>query len=216
MAAASALALCACGGGNDDPPTAADCFNPQLFKVGTQYKLDYRISGSLPGTQSQSISVQASPDTGPADVIMVTDFGITHDVPVSTASDPLRTRDVLTIDGQDIVTKAEYQSFVSPGPGLEMPTVYDPPLRDRRYSLAQGQSFSLVRSGSQTTTYSTTITYLGEESVTVPAGTFTACKFEERYADGSAIDTWVLQAKGILAKRVAGGTTQELVDFTGI
>jgi hypothetical protein len=91
--------------------------------------------------------------------------------------------------------------------------VYQPPLRDKRYALAPGGEFRLVRSIVQATgvsSYGTTVRYAGQESATVPAGTFTACKFEERFDDGSMLATWIIKGTGVLAKSGGLGLTEEL------
>ncbi len=110
-------------------------------------------------------------------------------------------------------------------------SVYAPPWVDRSYALAIGESLTTTQS--MTTTATTTITgspvplpptttttpstitqtikYVGRESVTVPAGTYSACKYE--YSSGGALTTsWVIVGKGLMVKSlsVVGNTTQTL------
>ena len=61
-------------------------------------------------------------------------------------------------------------------------------------------------------------TYVGQESVTVPAGTFNACKFTEDATatfDGqtstSTATTWMAVGSGQFLKSVSEGDTNELV-----
>jgi hypothetical protein len=91
---------------------------------------------------------------------------------------------------------------------MEMPTVYDPPLRDHRFSLLQGEAFAFDN---------TTITYVGKESITVPAGTFEACRFDEVAADGTAKQTtWVLKDYGVLAKSIGAPVSMQLLPTSSI
>jgi hypothetical protein len=205
-----ALGLCACGGGSPDTSgEAAECFNPHLFVVGTSYEVDYQLSGNLGGTRTRAVSVQ--PGAEPGDVFVVTDTTAAYNPPVPGGTTASRTRELKTIQGVDILTKQVFQSQ-SPFT-LEMPTVYQPPLRDKRYALAPGGEFAFVRSIVQAagvSSYGTTVRYVGQESVTVPAGTFTACKFEERFDDGSMLATWIIKGTGVLAKSGGLGLTEEL------
>lgn len=208
------LALAACGGGSSGA-TAADCFNPKLFAAGTTYSATYQLSGSFGGTRTRTVSVQAG--TAPGEVDVVTDTSNAYVPPVPGGTIVSRTRALQTVGGVDIVTREVFQSQ-SPFT-MEMPTVYQPPLRDTRYELAPGAQFRLVRNVVQatgTTTFATTVSYLGQESVTVPAGTFTACKFEERFDDGSVLDTWVARGTGVLAKSVDASLTEELQALAGL
>src|SRR5437868_9517042 len=137
----AALALCACGGGSMPATTASDCFNPQLFAPGTAYSLDYKLTGNPGGTLSQVTSVQASPATGPADVVVVTttDAAFNPPVPGTIVLLPDRRRYVQALEGTDIVTKDEFE--LAPTWTSEFESPFDPFLRDRRFGLAPGASF---------------------------------------------------------------------------
>jgi hypothetical protein len=99
-------------------------------------------------------------------------------------------------------------------------TVMSPPYVDARHALARGASTTATQSGATTTTtngtaaapepFSSTITtkYVGQESVTVPAGTFAACKFEVSHDASPEVAThWLIAGKGILVKTVESGQT---------
>jgi hypothetical protein len=89
--------------------------------------------------------------------------------------------------------------------------VYNPPYVDTFYTLAAGQSVTVAQTGTASTTNSlvagttntavntsTTTKYVGQESVTVPAGTYNTCKFEVTAAGSSEVTTsWVIVGKGI-------------------
>lgn len=112
-------------------------------------------------------------------------------------------------------------------------TVYSPPWVDRRFTLNQGQTLTQTYTGTTTvtsaspfpgvpgtsTTTTTTITqhirFVGIESVTVPAGTFSACKFEDTdpAAPTSLTTTWLAVGHGSVVKTVGTSTagTQTIV-----
>ena len=98
-------------------------------------------------------------------------------------------------------------------------TVYNPPFLDQAYTLAMGQSITQQQSASTTTTmhYSTpgipdntqtgsysssnTIKYVSQEQVTVPAGTFAACKYEYSTPGQNDLTTsWYVVGKGVMVK----------------
>ena len=73
---------------------------------------------------------------------------------------------------------------------------FDP---DKRFSLAVGESL--------TTASGNVVTFVARETVTVPAGTFLACKYEETLADSAPpsmpsakLTSWVLAGYGISVK----------------
>lgn len=110
--------------------------------------------------------------------------------------------------------------------------VWSPPWVDRRYALAVGQSLTTTQRGTLTATVSmpnlpdqsttsstapsTTTRYLGRESVTVPAGTYNACKFESisSGAPNELSTSWIIVARGIPVQTVvsnsAGVVTQTI------
>src|SRR4051812_34498375 len=106
----SVLALVACGGGESlpAPGSAAECFNPELFAVGTTYTLDYEETGQPHGFTSHKTTVQASAATGADDRLVVTDHTYAYDVPTPGWSFPRldETREVQALDGRQIVTKS--------------------------------------------------------------------------------------------------------------
>jgi hypothetical protein len=106
---------------------------------------------------------------------------------------------------------------------------YSPPFVDKQYSLAVGGSVSATQTGSLSTDISfpgaplpipdtvtedvihnaITTTYVGQESVSVPAGTYNACKYQVT-TNGDSATNWVIAGKGILVKTTttAGLTVQ--------
>jgi hypothetical protein len=97
--------------------------------------------------------------------------------------------------------------------------VETPPFVEKRWGLADGQSVTETRTTATTTTVvvsgvaepaqtdtvttTTTVTFVGIESVTVPAGTYSACRFQLAVQDesSSSITEWVLVGTGLPVKR---------------
>ena len=119
-------------------------------------------------------------------------------------------------------------------------TVYTPPFVDRRYALALGESYTATQTGTSTTTtsgipgqpdsssttsftFTSTVKFVGRETVTVPAGTYATCRFDSTTPGStSATSLWVIDGKGILVKTVAedgvGGTVSDfatLIELNG-
>jgi len=126
------------------------------------------------------------------------------------------------LDGTDVVTYGGFFDFPVPGTGK---TVFTPPKRDKRYSLAVGESASQTFTVTTTSnlpnfpTSSTELTgtarYLGRQRVTVPAGTFDTCKFDE---DNGGYFVWWGVGNGLMIKNELptplGKQTYELISGT--
>ncbi|MFO1292521.1 MAG: hypothetical protein U1F07_05505 [Rubrivivax sp.] len=104
--------------------------------------------------------------------------------------------------------------------------VWSPPLVDRRYTMAIGDTLTQSYAGTNTTTTagilgapgtSSTVQvsvtnvskFVGIESVTVPAGTFNACKFQE-WAAATPDDvstSWLVVGKGVSVKTVSASSS---------
>ena len=96
-------------------------------------------------------------------------------------------------------------------PDMTLTTVYAPPVEFRRATLAVGESYVQEWYGTTTTQGGPVAnvepvrtiellrdTYWGQEVVTVPAGTFTTCKFSLRHeATGDEIIHWVAKGSGL-------------------
>jgi hypothetical protein len=113
-------------------------------------------------------------------------------------------------------------------------TVFSPPYVDPQYSLALGQSRTATLSGTLTTTIrrnfggdqvsttpltavSTTTTYAGQEWITVPAGTYKACKFQVIASNADAVTThWVIAGKGITVKTVVSGSADQTIEAKSV
>ena len=109
---------------------------------------------------------------------------------------------------------------------VTLKSVYTPPFVDRRYSLSVGQSITQTQTQVATTTTggilgtpptvtsttqtaSTTSKFVAIENITVPAGTYRACRFEES-ASGtptSISTSWVIFGRGLLVRSEAPGAS---------
>ena len=110
------------------------------------------------------------------------------------------------LDGTDILTLGSLVDFTSSGISGTARSVFSPPSRDKRYSLAVGASATQTYSITTTSTFTglpspitttssqtETVKYLGRETVTVPAGTFDSCKFD---LNNGASTQWTAAGNG--------------------
>lgn len=205
---------------------AGDCVNADIMQVGATWHLEYRISGFLNGTSVSD-----------AEVLRQTDFAghtalETEVVTLTSYSglQPVETR-VLNYSyhvGGNLME--EYGNVATASVmGIDTSTVstYSPPYRDNKWTLGVGQaenySYTMVSETTITgspvpvppttteTVVSGTWTYNGQEAVTVPAGTFTACKMTQ-IVDGDTNVLWVAVGAGVQVKSVStdGETDQTL------
>ena len=95
-------------------------------------------------------------------------------------------------------------------PDIVITTVYEPPVGFRSLALGVGESYDLEWQGTVSATGGPTgsappaqfserwkETYLGQETVTVPAGTFTACKWTQAIGADSDVINWVAKGSGL-------------------
>ena len=110
--------------------------------------------------------------------------------------------------------------------GSTIKTIYNPPYTDNRWSLAVGETGRYEMSGTATVTTpylpeqvvnlsgANLVKFVGMEMVTIPAGTFNACKYEESSEDTPADITtnWLYKGHPVksYAETPAGKLTIEL------
>ncbi len=121
------------------------------------------------------------------------------------------------VEGTDVISYGT--SFMQPGPTgqVEVRTTYNPPVRDRSASLAVGETQNLAYNettllpagGTTFANYSSQITYRGQEALTVSAGSFSACKFENAMA-GITTTGWTAKGTGVLIRSVNSEGTLQL------
>lgn len=206
------------GGGGGG--TANGCFDLALFDTqGTHLEVAYSYSGSMTGTQVMDTTVGGlTTFEGYQARETTTLVSANHDGMSSnstTRSYILRTGDAEVTHYGTIGTYSSTMQGVTYSSTIR--TVMSPPYVDPQYSLAIGASVTSTHSGFSTTTtsmtgapdqthaspFSSTMTtkYVGQESVTVPAGTFNTCKFEVTTSGSTDVSTsWFIAGKGIHVK----------------
>lgn len=159
--------------------------------MGTTFQFDNQVSG--PATLTVTFS---------GEVLQLTSFegqtGVSEvRLRVSDSQQPevIEQLDYLRYDGLSVITYGSINVITLDGVTVESRTVYNPPEVDTSAALAVGASVNIASSYSVTTTRpglpptvisfaeTRTSTYLGQEVITVPAGTFTACRFRTVESD---------------------------------
>lgn len=189
---------------------ASDCFNAAVFAQGSTYRWDYQISGGGVTGVMSSTGATGGPVFfgGYADVIELRDeTTFTYSAPADLAAlgpQISRSTEYGVMDGLDFLSYGDTSVWTLPsGQTSTNTTVNQPAARNRLFSLMVGESSTVsylrttivdgktLPGGTQVLE---TVTYLGQELVSVPAGTFMACKFS--YADDSTPAQFQWLAKG--------------------
>ena len=223
------------GGGG----TANGCFDLALADTqGTHIVVGYTYSGNVTGTQSVDTTIGGlttfEGNTARETTILTTGTntaqGQTVSINTTGKSYTARTGDAeMTQYGHSSAFSTTSSGFTF---NTTIRTVLSPPYVDRMYSLAVGESATATMSGSATTTMSgipgvpdqvntssfsstSTTRYVGQESVTVPAGTFNACKFETTTSGSADVNTsWFVVGKGVHVKSTYPGQAIEATSAT--
>ena len=212
---------------------ATACLNPALDQIGTRVEQVIRSTDGQSGadltTTSDSVVMRTTTFKG-------NNANETEStVQARSQSNPEVNSDSTTysytrLDGTTlkifgVVTEAEAQGFTI------TTTISNEPPAEERFDLSPGQSYTQSYTTTQEngsvggfqippteTQFTVKTTYVGQESVTVPAGTFNACKFTEDATatfDGqtstSTATTWMAVGSGQFLKSVSEGDTNELV-----
>lgn len=205
------------GGGGGGGAVADACQPPFALPAGTRVESDFTI-GTFTGTARLDV-------VGPA----VFEGRNVTAVDVTTPLASLAARGFASWDAASrLLTVYGAQSRAASADGLnvqEVKAVATPPGVDRRYALAPGASFTEVTTNVQTETLTlngvpqapttttqtdtTTVQFLGMETITVPAGTFHACKYAETDDAGTVTTEWLMAGYSATLKSVSGNTTQE-------
>lgn len=203
-------------------PTAVPnaCFNPALFKLGTKWSLEYVETPVGASPVASSLLLEVTSETATFEK-----YSSALEVKLSDGVES-----VYTYFGSDLSAGiARYGNRIDAnfdGTQLRFVNLIDPATTSRQFLLKVGESETLnetmfstvynpdgsVFSPTQTTTSSTTTTFVGYETVTVPAGTFkNACKYEINDGSGTTT-TWITSSgQGIEVRSVEpNGTVTEL------
>jgi len=215
--------------GSGGTGTTNGCFDLALFDTqGTQLEVAYSYSGHTTGTHTMNTTVGGlTTFEGYQAREVITLVSGSHAGMSSnstTRSYSSRTGDAEVTYYGSISTYSSTMEGVTYNSTVR--TVMSPPYVDAQYSLAVGASVTSTHSGSSTTTTSMTgapdqiyaspftssmtTKYVGQESVTVPAGTFNTCKFEVTTPGSTDVSTsWFVVGPGIHVKSTYPGQTME-------
>lgn len=199
---------------------ASECLNTQLLASGTTYQLDYAVSGALTGTSRTTGSIGAATSfNGVSGLSPVTQTTVTnYTAPVAVNSSVTLTS-YQALEGLDILRYGSVSTVSALGSTFETRIVNNPVERDKRYTLGVGGTYAILSNitttvtppGTSTATSTTTnVTYAGQESVTVPAGTFVTCKFQTN-TGGPTTTEWIIKGKGVLARSTSPSSSGEVI-----
>jgi hypothetical protein len=172
------------------PPTgsgnAGECVNEALWQTGATYRTVYVTAGQRSTSRGSIVGPQTC-QSGAAGIRVDATTDSTQQGLSTTAS----TRTCISREGTlRILTSDSTTDTVITGLPVAVPpqtitAVFTPPAL-RRFDLNAGESYSQTytartsgTAGSAANTTSFTRTFVGIETVTVPAGTFRACRFDE-------------------------------------
>lgn len=207
------------GPGPDPDPTpggAGECLNPAEYQVGSSWRLEYRVSGLFTGTSVTDAKVLRRTDFAgysalETEVITTTSYTGLPSVPTTVLSyADMVGGGLMEMYGNK--TEVEVMGVKS-----LIVSTYTPPYRDVKWTLAAGQTENYTYTlRSEATISGTPVpvpptitehtasgswTYNGRESVTVPLGTFNACKFTQ-VEEGTTNVLWNVPGSGVSVKTV--------------
>jgi len=191
LASAAMLALTACGGGgSSEPDTAAPskdiCFDNGIYAAGAAYKLTYQNEGRpvvVAGTV-KLINASYNGTLGLVEFLEKTDNVVNSSV--VRYLKPL-TPGVVALHATEAAQGS--LSFTT--------TTYSPPFEDRRAEMSPGETRTFTGQGTRSEMLppasfpyerKDSIKFIGVERITVPAGTFTTCRFEN--IDNRSTEWW--------------------------
>ena len=194
---------------------ASECFNSSLAQIGSMQTLNYRSTANG-ATVNTSTTVE---------IVRNTTFEGNNATEQKSTTSGIETFVYFALDGLTSRTFGSTTSIAAGGFTTDTKVVFNPPSENRDFTLVAGGNYN--RTDNSTTTISvagtnqsssasstTTVTYQGQESVTVPAGTFTACRFTSvENANGTQTTTnqWIAKPAGVAVKSVSDSGTTELV-----
>lgn len=211
------------------PPAASarDCFNPALYTTRgsvTSYRYQSRSGGVTRTVLHTATSEGAATFDGRA----VTRLAISETVITPGQSDELFAGwQHLVVSETSIHLAGSASEFNHNGAAVTQVLTLSPAAPELDTTLAEGASLTTetrtqvsflgsVRTSSLSTPV--TLTYVGRETVTVPAGTFVdACKFSSQIGGAGAGETttrWLATGSGLMLRSVSGSSMQELVSAT--
>lgn len=223
-------------GGGSGVGSASNCYAPDQFVAGTRWVLDYQISGATTGTSHSDNEVTGNASfNGQSGIELVSSVDTSLSAPIASSLNTL-VKTYSRADSAGVTVLGATAATTLMSITTTTTTRYNPAYLDTRWGLAAGESITLNLSGDSSISIpglptqppidfrsSLVVRFLGQEDVTVPAGSFSgACRFEvtSTDADGnrSVSNEWVTASgQGVAVKTVSvsGGSTSTLVLTSG-
>lgn len=190
-----------------------------FFTAGNRAQVSFNVTGSPTGTEDWTATTVGSALFDGQDSFEV-DLTIVPTIPGSPTVTVFE-KQFAKLTGPTEVTVFGLDQQLSTSANISR-VVNKPPFVDRRWELAAGQSMqqsfhaeaqSVDPSNGNATVISSfdenkTVTFAGVETVTVPAGTFPACRFDQKHASGGSDTQWSLIGTGVVVR-------MQLFDGTG-
>lgn len=199
------------------PGGAGECVNPAEYQVGSTWRLEYRVSGLFTGTSVTDAKVERRTDFAGYSALET-------EVLTTTSYTGLPRVETSVLNYADMVGGNLLEMYgnrvEADVMGLKSTTVstYTPPWRNPMWTLAAGQTETYTYTmRSETTitgapvpvpptitehTASGSYTFDGRQSVTVPVGTFNACKFTQA-EEGTTNEMWFAPGMGVMVKSIS-------------
>ncbi|HEY7884084.1 MAG TPA: hypothetical protein VIC08_03955 [Cellvibrionaceae bacterium] len=189
---------------------AQQCFNPELSREGTQVVSEYRATDGDSGSIinfSYDQTIFGSTSFNGATVR----FAVSDTVATGAAPSQSTSTSYFTVNEAAARSEALGVEVVTSSPISTTVVTTNNPGRLSRYDLSIGESYSQTFTSTTqvmgfdvSTPISFTTTFVGIEDVTVPAGTYSACRFETD--EGGQLTThWFAVQTGVELKVVSGG-----------
>lgn len=208
------------------PATAQACLNTALYtQAGTVARYEYAVRQ---GGVDQRVQVTSTAE-GAASLEGQPAWRLSVSESVSIAGQPDQlssSQHHVLLEGALLRLLATRSDFAQGGSTVTQAIVLSPAAPEMDFGLAAGSSrtasaearWSLTTSSTARTgkwSSEVTLSFVGLETVQVPAGTFSqACRFEQRLVTGGVVQLsqrWLAAGSGVLLKAVTGADVQELV-----
>ncbi|MDO3387522.1 hypothetical protein QWI17_16895 [Gilvimarinus sp. SDUM040013] len=198
---------------------ARQCFNPELSAEDTHIISEYRATDSASGgvinfTYDQTIHGLTTFNGNQVR------YAVSDTVATGVAPSRSTTTSYFTVDESNSRSEAAGVEVEVTSPINSTTVTSNSPFMLTRYDLSAGQSHSQTYTSSTqvmgidiTTSINFTRTFTGFEDITVPAGSYSACRFDIDQ-DGELTTRWVAVGSGIELKVVSGGDETVFVSGT--
>ncbi len=205
--------------------TAAVCLPDYMYAVGNTWSLDYAVSGVVNGTSSTD-----------AEVLQTTTFNgynaFQTQIDTTTSYEGVGTVETTVFNYGNLLAGNVLEEYGNESSlevmGMTTNTVsrYEPPWQIMMWTLAPGEvynyTYTMITETTITggpvpippqeneTTASGSYRYDGRESVTVPLGTFNACKITQM-EEGTVNELWYAPSSGVMVKSVSTSAEDEVI-----